>query len=147
MNCPKCDRKIKTDQTACSYCGTTLAKINNASYVKAVEVLNKGNLYEKESLFYLTKMPTELSRKKMLLFTIFLGLFGAHDMYVGKKKFGISKLISFILGEIVAVVCLFYQYESLTLLAGLLLLYPFAFWLYDVLRVIVKKYPYPYIME
>ncbi len=147
MRCPNCDGKIKDGKYVCEICGTKVADIENASYEKAVEILNKGNLYEKEKIFYSHKIPKEISRKKLLLFTIFLGLFGAHDLYVGKKKLGIAKMVCFIVAEIIGILTIENILVGFGTISGLILLFPFATWIFDVFKVIFKKYPFPYVME
>ena len=146
MRCPNCDRKIKTNQSRCEICGLKVIDIENASYPDAVVVLNKGNLYEKESIFYSFKIPAEINRKKLILLTIFLGIFGAHDLYVGKKKLGIAKIICFIVGEILSALVFSNILIGFGTIAGLFLLFPFVTWIFDIFKVILKRYPFPYLL-
>ena len=147
MRCPECDRKIKANQSRCEICGLKVVDIENASYKDAVKILNKGNLYEKESIFYSFKTPAEISRKKLILFTVFLGIFGAHDLYVGKKKLGIAKIICFVIGEVLSALVYNKILYGVGTIAGLFLLFPFVTWIFDIFKVAFKRYPFPYVLE
>ena len=84
MNCPKCDTRLKKDMPVCSKCGFRVAELENVSNFKARKVLRSGTLLEKEDIFYVNKVPKDLVKKDLILFTIFAGLFGGHNFYVGR---------------------------------------------------------------
>ena len=147
MRCPNCDSKIKNNLPVCSNCGTKVADINNASYEKALQVLQTGTLVQKEKIFYTYNTPKELSRKRLLWLTICLGIMGAQDFYVGKKKFGISKIASLVLGNIILILNYMGYAMSFYSIGGLLIAYPLLTWIYDIVRVCFKRYPFPVIMD
>ena len=147
MRCPKCDTKIKTDMSACPKCGTKTCDIANASYTKELQVLKNGTLIQKEKVFYTNKTPKEICRKKLVLLTVFFGIVGAHEFYVGKTKWAISKVVSFCLGNILTVLYGMGYAKNLYSIAGILLAYTFFTWAIDIFRVVLKKYPFPVMLE
>ena len=81
MLCPKCYGKLTKDKSRCMYCGFDMSLLDGASNYEAKKI--KHTVY-KDDILYTTKVPFDVSKKKLLLFAIFLGLFGVHDYYVGK---------------------------------------------------------------
>ena len=79
MRCPKCGANIKKYQDRCSKCLTKISQIENASFKKVAEAKLE---YQPEKIVYSTIFPKDLSRKKTMLFCIFLGWMGAHCYYV-----------------------------------------------------------------
>ena len=147
MRCPNCDAKIKNGMPACVKCGTKVSAITNASHLKARQVLKNGTLLEKEKIFNTFNTPKELSRKTLFWLTLFFGVMGAQDFYVGKTKWGISKILSFTAGNIIVLLCYYGYAISFYTIGGLLVAYPVLTWIFDIIRVIFKRYPFPVMIE
>ena len=105
MLCPKCYGKINKGQTRCQYCGFDTKIINGASNKQAKKI--KHTIY-KDDILYTTQIPADVSKKKLMMFSIFLGLLGVHNFYVGKFWQGLymclTTSITFVLSMIVSTI-------------------------------------------
>lgn len=85
MRCPNCYGKVDKTANICAKCGFNVNKLKNASNKKAKEMIRQGDA----DLCVNSKiLPNDVSKKKLLLFSAFLGWFGAHYFYVGKMLKG-----------------------------------------------------------
>ncbi|MBQ7352135.1 MAG: NINE protein [Clostridia bacterium] len=78
MRCPVCGAKLVAKQV-CPYCKITDTQILNASNKKVKEYRKTGN---KDLIHYTNIIPNDVSRVKLLLFTIFLGWIGVNHFYI-----------------------------------------------------------------
>ena len=147
MECPKCGSRIKKDMPVCAKCGFRVDELENVSNIKAQTILKHGSILEREKIFYTYKVPKDLMRKDLVLFTIFLGLFGAHNFYVGRIWLGISKVLSFIIGVVLALIIYYTGLYTISSICGLFIAYPFISWVYDIFRVVIKRYPIPVVLD
>ena len=90
MLCPKCYGKLSKDKKRCLYCGFDMKELDDASNKQAKKI--KHTIY-KDDILYTTNVPYDVSKKKLLLFAIFFGLFGVHDFYVGKFWQGLYQCV------------------------------------------------------
>lgn len=90
MRCPKCFGKVDKLSNICTKCGFKTSILKEASNKKAIEMKRQGDGDLCIDTFIL---PEDVSKKKLLLFSIFLGLFGAHYFYVGKMLRGFLNLV------------------------------------------------------
>ena len=101
MICPKCYSKIHKTKNRCDYCGFNLNELNDASNKQAKKALKSPF---KDDVLYTSQLPRDVSKKKLLLFSIFLGLLGVHNFYVGKLWRGLFNVlvtsITFVLGAL-----------------------------------------------
>ena len=147
MQCPKCGSRISKDMPVCNKCGFRVEELENVSNFKARKILKSGTILQREKVFYVHKVPKDLVRKDLVLLTGFLGIFGAHNFYVGRIYLGFSKLISFIAGILLSVIVYRTGAMQFYTLSGLLIAYPIVSWIYDFARVIIKKYPIPVVLD
>jgi TM2 domain-containing membrane protein YozV len=146
MLCPKCYGKIDKEKNRCDYCGFNLNELNNASNKEAKKAL-KG-IY-KDDVIYTSKLPADVSKKKLLLYAIFLGMFGAHHFYVGKFWQGfcmaLITCVTLILGTFLYVTgsitdnIIQYAFEFSTAFQGGVLIY----WISNIIGIIFNKYKVP----
>lgn|SRR5574344_3091745 len=94
MICPKCYGKINKNTNRCDYCGFDLKELDGASNKEAKKAL-RGIC--KDDVLYTANLPADVSKKKLLLLSIFLGLFGAHDFYVGKFWTGLFMCLTMVI--------------------------------------------------
>lgn len=148
MLCPKCYGKIdKTNR--CTYCGFHINEMQGATNKEAKKAL-KG-IY-KDDVLYSHQLPADVSKKNLLLFAIFLGLFGAHQFYVGKLWQGLYMCIT----NSVLIV-LFLIISILHIVSGTVLnIYQFALffqgvniilWLSNIISISVNRFKVPVYKE
>ena len=147
MNCPKCDTRIKKDMPVCPKCGFRVEELENVSNIQARKALNSNKILEREKVFYVFKVPKDLVRKDLILFTILTGLIGGHNFYVGRILLGVSKVISLALGIMLSIIIYRTGNMSFYSITGLLIAYPLIAWIYDVVRVLIKRYPIPVVID
>lgn len=90
MRCPKCYGKIDKITNICTKCGFKAKKLSEASNKKAIEMKRSG---DGDLCIETYILPTDVSKKKLILLSIFLGLFGAHYFYIGKMFRGLINLV------------------------------------------------------
>ena len=108
----------------------------------------KHTIY-KDDILYTTNIPYDISKKKLLLLVIFLGLFGAHDFYVGKFWQGLYQCvvvsISFILLTIQFVMNTITQnwvqiaLDCFAVFAG----FAMIIWIVDIVKVGLERFKIP----
>lgn len=146
MLCPKCYGKIDKNYNICKHCGFKIKELEGASNKQAKKI--KRTIY-KDDILYSTYIPGDVSKKKLLLFCIFLGLFGAHDFYVGKFWIGLCKCvtmsitltISIILWATNTVTENIFQiiFEFVTIFQG----FNVILWVNDIFRISFERYKIP----
>ena len=147
MRCPKCYGKIVKEQTRCGTCGFNLALLEEGSNKEAKKAL-KG-IY-KDDVMFTTKIPLDVKKKKLLLFAIFLGLFGVHDFYVGKLYQGlyicICTTVTFILSSLVTALgiitannAIYIAYQFVLVFQGIAVL----MWIADIFKIALERYKIP----
>ena len=151
MLCPKCYAKIKKDKKRCDNCGFNLNELNGASNKQAKKAMK--SIYRDDVLFT-SQLPEDVSKKKLLLFSIFLGLFGAHHFYVGRIWRGMVNVlcvaITFVLGFlllefniIVNSHPIYIAFQCFLFLQGLNV----VFWVKDIVDIICGRYKVPVYKE
>ena len=147
MLCPKCYNKVDKQQKRCGKCGFNLELIEGASNRQAKKALKSEY---KDSVIYVGGIPEDVSKKKLILLSIFLGMFGAHDFYVGKFWQGLYKLITMILTIVSSSLVLMFGIVTQT--NALYLTYQFVlvfqgfnviFWFTDMLLIFFERYKIP----
>ena len=149
MRCPICDAKLESG-ILCKYCNVTKEQIENASNKK----VKKYRKEDKADLIYFTNVvPKDVSRVKLLLYAIFLGIFGVHLFYVNRYKRGLFHVISL-------PVVLFFQilsmavvgFNSVVFLQLLLEIsvgaftFSLIFWISDIISIIFKGFKIPVVL-
>ena len=90
--CPRCGNECLISQAKCDDCGLLFARLDEATN-KAGKV--RLARHQKEQVIYVKKCPQDVKKWKLILMTIFLGLFGGHYFYVGRWKIGLGWLCYF----------------------------------------------------
>lgn len=149
MRCPICDARLESG-IVCKYCNVTKEQIENASNKKVKEYRKE----DKSDLIYFTNViPKDVSKIKLLLYAIFLGIFGVHLFYVKRYKRGLYSVIS--LG-----VAIFLQVLKLTVtgFSGVFILqlmyeiaigafsFSLLFWISDIISIIFKGFKVPIVL-
>ena len=80
-HCPRCDMKMLATATKCEECGLIFARLEYATNTAAKEKIKNG---DRDYILEITTIPKDVSYVKLLLYTLFLGIFGGQYYYVGK---------------------------------------------------------------
>ncbi len=83
--CPRCDTKALIHQDKCNACGLIYSRLINASNKEAKKALKAG---QKNRVIYDKTLPKDMNKWKLFFMALFLGPWGGHYYYIGKKKTG-----------------------------------------------------------
>lgn len=149
MICPNCYARIKRGETKCRKCGFDTKQVKTGSnnlYKQA------GKLGRLDEVMLTSAVPNDISKKKMLLLSIFAGYTGAHQFYVGKNKLGAYYLVCFILFffELIVLSPLGLENKAIVLLSSMI---RFAsgialfMWVTDIAKISTNTFKYPILLE
>ena len=147
MKCPICGCKMK-EEFMCPYCKITGEQVRTASNKKAKERIKNRDTKEVYSSSY---MPKDVNRTRLLLVNLFGGFLGIHQFYVGKWKWGLYSVLSFVYVLIFHALS-FYLFKDnivLTLFADLgYALYAVVVfvWIQDFFKILFKKFSMPVVL-
>ena len=140
--CPRCDNKCLLNATKCEECGLIFSRLEFATNTAAKNMIKKG---DRSYILYTSDLPKDISYTKLLIYTLILGLFGAHYYYTGKYIKGI--LMSAMMAY--AIVCLIFNAYLVEYLSFLYL--PIGIgvlaWIVSCVYVICKKFKVPVFIE
>ena len=139
--CPRCSEKMPKNALKCSYCGLIFERLKWATNKAGKKMLKKK---EKDKVVMVTDFPSDISRYKLLLIAIFLGIFGGHCYYVGRIKRGIYMTISgivFVVGLVLSINSMIP--ESINSLVQILVGILGFMWIFDVFNICIKKFKVP----
>jgi len=110
IRCPYCKMTIAKFTTTCVQCGITKEQIAYASHQDAKKIM-QGK--DRGLVLYTRTIPRDLNFTKFLLCLVFLGLFGGHYFYIGRKIRGFLMLGSIILLFVSVIVFPFGNFEDI----------------------------------
>lgn len=141
--CPRCGIKSLSSSESCPECGLVFSRLDIATNKDAKRKIKRR---DKDFIINTSKLPSDVNRVKLILLTIFTGLFGGHCFYVGRYwRGGILLLNTIILmlyvifnpqlasideGRLLA---------ALTTIGGIVML----LWPFDIVWVLIKKFKVP----
>lgn len=147
MKCPICGCKMK-EEFMCPYCKITGDQVKEASNAKAKECLKSKNA---KDVYISTYLPKDVNNTRLMLITIFGGIFGINYFYVGRNKMGflflyaiVQSLLLYILTNFV-----FASNVVLNMVADVSYLIEAIFvilWMSDIVKVVMKKFPIPVVL-
>ncbi len=149
MRCPICGSKMVQGEL-CKYCNITSDQVNNASNKKVSEYRRNDMT---DLIYFTTEIPNDVSRIKLLLFTIFLGLFGVNHYYVKRNIRGLYSTLSTALCIIFLVLNL--AVPTLSSVLVFRLMYEIIFfamainvllWVCDIINLIFKHFKIPVVL-
>lgn len=144
--CPRCGKKVSSEMGVCPQCKLNFQKFFSATNKEAKDALRQG---EKDRVVYRLGVPSDVSKLKLLLLTIFLGFLGAHNYYVGRKNRGFFYSIFFGVGIIYTFLTFKFDFDwtseigqffyLLVLVWGIVIM----LWLVDIVKVCFNRYKIP----
>ncbi len=151
MRCPICGAKMKYG--ICEYCKIRSDQVNKASNRAAKKAFRSGK--GKENVFYSTTLPSDVSKLKLMLLTIFLGYAGGGYFYVGKYARAWSLVAAWIVTFIFEGTRLYYVgqgvvtgklVDSISWVLTLICALSLVLWLSDIINLIFHKYSVPVVL-
>lgn len=150
MLCPKCYGKVNKYTNRCDFCGFDLKTMQGATNSEAKKALR--GIY-KDDVLYTNVIPQDVSKKKLLLFSIFLGLFGVHNFYIGRFWKGLYMCLSTSIVLLLAIILtatgslsnnIFQRtFEFMTIFQGINVI----LWVVDIFKIAFEKYKIPVYKE
>ena len=142
--CPRCGNECLLSQVRCDECDLLFSKVEEATNREGKKRLLRG---QKEQVIFVKQYPKDVKKWKLILITIFLGLFGGHYLYVGRRKAGFTMLLYFFVVVFVGVIFNAYFLEvwggNFYSLFGPLTGVYCLIWLNDIRRVCFNSFKIP----
>ena len=151
MRCPVCGAKMVQKQI-CPYCKVTDTEVLEASNKKVKEARRAGN---KDLIHTTTMWPKDVSKIKLILFTIFFGFIGVNHYYINRPYRATFSLVSTVGSIAIFVVYLVIDIsgkfgEGLFSLVYQILFYCMAFnvilWVLDIFGVVFRSFKVPVVL-
>lgn len=147
MRCPICGAKMVNKQL-CPYCKITDKQVLNASNKKVTKCRKDGN---KDFIHFTTIIPKDVNKLKLILFTIFLGLFGVNHLYVKRVIRGWYSIIIDTLFVIFVLINMFVMPNSgcfnvIYQIIGYAMAINVILWIFDIINVFVKAFRVPVVL-
>ena len=144
MLCPKCYGRVNKNTLRCDFCGMRMNELNGATN-KDAKLALKG-IY-KDDVMMTSKLPEDINKKKLLLLAIFFGLFGVHNLFVGRKVRGYFQIVSLLL----LALCYILQIAFLGTVGDVAWIIPFQIsqgisiimWFGDIFMIAINKFKVP----
>lgn len=141
--CPRCHMQYAEGLEVCSDCGLIFARLEIATNTDAKKKIKR---FDFDYIIKTNQLPSDVSYIKLLLYSIFLGVFGGHCFYVGRYFRGSLLLANFlfllcltIFNDAIAQVGDGALLGILSTLCGFILLV----WLWDIIMIATKRFKVP----
>lgn len=151
LKCPVCGCKMRGG--ICPYCRVTDQEVISASNQDAKTAIKAR---KREYIHYTNTLPSDVSRKKLFWYSLFLGWAGVENFYVGKYLKAWYSLIVSVLMIVASVLFTLSNlnhwvttnafYMMIELLAFPMIVVLF-FWFTDILGVITKSFKVPILLS
>ena len=149
MRCPICGAKM-VDKKLCPYCKVTDEQVYNASN-KKVSSYRKADM--SDLVHFTTVIPKDVSRVKLLLLTIFLGIVGANHCYVKRTIRFLYSLISTSVAMVIVALDLIVPtlrsivvYNIFFELVVCALTFNIMFWIFDIINAVLGTFKIPVVL-
>lgn len=149
MRCPLCFEKIPRYSDMCLACGFHKSELENTSNALTIEMKKK----DPEMIIESNIVPKDLSKKKLLLFAIFTGIFGGHLFYCRRYVKAIINAVSmtllicatpFVYGDLPLPV--WFNTETLITIAGVPAALVVVSWIVDIIAILLGKFKIPVVI-
>ena len=143
--CPRCGEKTFITAKTCEGCKLVFSRMEFASNKAGKAAIKAGN---KEAVIKTNQYPKDYNKWKMLIICFFGGLFGAHNIYVGRYIKGF-----FMLSAMVLLIGLMFAIPSASLaeLFSRWMFIPYGIivilWFSDLALIALGKYKIPVALE
>lgn len=139
--CPRCDTKNRYTDYRCCECGLIFSRVENGSNKIAKGLILAG---KKDETVKAKGFPKDVSKKKFLMLCGFLGLWGAHNFYVGRYKKAIFQLICGLVAIVMVVAGnLIANLDTVMSFISIPIGFDGVFWLWDFVDGMFNRYKIP----
>lgn len=143
ITCPRCGLKVYEGIDTCPDCGLIFSRLDLATNKDAKKLILRR---ETDFIVKTNKLPKDVSRLKLILYSIFFGAVGGHCFYVGRYFRGAFLLIDFLL-----IMCYTIFNDALIAVDGGTLLGVLStisglcmfVWVYDFFMILFKRFKVP----
>ena len=139
--CPRCNEKCVFSQPTCPECGLVFSRLANTSN----KVGKKAAIKSQKNLYFMCSLwPDDVKRWKALLWCGFLGMFGAHNFYLGRFLKAFFSLIVITLAITASTLLAAWRYyDVLMFFVAIPGAFATIFWIWDFAMICVGKYKIP----
>ena len=143
FTCPRCGLRCYEGIETCPDCGLVFSRLEIATNKDAKQKMRR---HDHDFIIMTSKLPSDVSRTKLILYTIFFGVFGGHYFYVGRYWRGATFLTTFIAMFLMVVFNSSLAAIGNGALLGVLstiLGFIMLMWPWDIFMVVLKKFKVP----
>lgn len=141
--CPRCGLQYMEGLVSCPDCGLIFSRLDHATNHDAKQKIKR---FDFDYIIKTNKLPSDLSFIRLLLYSIFFGVFGGHCFYVGRYFRGGFLLINFlfflclaIFNSEIALVADGALLGVLSTICGFIML----LWIWDIIMIAIKRFKVP----
>ena len=138
--CPRCNEKCDLTATKCTDCGLVFARLELGSNKLAKKKILTG---KKDEVVYNRAIPKDVNKWILWSLVFFFGIFGAHNLYVGKFWKGAYMALCGLL----SIACVTFTNFSFTDLLLQLSVLPCGImgfmWLFDMVDIVFGRFRVP----
>lgn len=139
--CPRCGTKNLYDQFRCTECGLIFSRVENGSNKLAKDLILAG---KKDETVKAKGFPKDVKKSTFLLLCGFLGIWGAHNFYVGRYFKAVFQLIVGLFSVVFIVLSgIISNLDYIMSFVFLPVAIDGIFWLFDFVDAIFNKYKIP----
>ncbi|MFA6859916.1 MAG: hypothetical protein WCR30_00840 [Clostridia bacterium] len=141
--CPRCGEKALLASQKCNECGLVFARLNKASNAEGKRKLKNK---EKEKVLFVSSLPNDVSKLKLLLFCIFGGYLGLHSFYVGRYLRASYSFLCFLILLVIVVFqidLIWSGYDTFMSFFSIFGGIAGIMWFYDIILVSINKFKVP----
>lgn len=139
--CPRCGEKCLFNAPKCPECGLLFSRLSLVTNKAGKRCVRKR---QKDKVLYVSSWPADAKRWKALLLCGFLGLYGAHNFYLGRYIKATFSLIFSTITTIFAAMTVYPDfYYTFIQFFAIPAAFPLFFWVIDFIQIAVGKYKIP----
>lgn len=141
--CPRCGEKCLQTQPICPDCGLIFSRLEECTNRDAIKRIKAG---QKQNVLMSKQIPSDKNYWKLLLYSIFLGLFGAQYFYVYRWKMGVYMLLGIFVTFFFGVYynAFFVEWHAIIQYSIILFVGIYAFvWLNSIRQIVFRSFKIP----
>lgn len=143
--CPRCNTKSQINMERCQSCNLEFSRLERATNRQAKKELLSGN---RKNVVYIKNCPKDIKKSVLILLAGFLGVFGIHNLYIGRYGKGFYSLAVGIFSVFyISYPNAYYIFESVMSVISVLVAIMALFWMFDFVNICFNRYKIPVALE